>query len=47
MKKAVVMCSRSLGLEDADELFTRGKIGIQVLRILRQRDLKQREIYGS
>jgi predicted XRE-type DNA-binding protein len=33
-----------LGLEDADELFTRGKIGIQVLRILRQRDLKQREI---
>jgi predicted XRE-type DNA-binding protein len=33
-----------LGLEDADELFTRGKIGIQVLRILKQRDLKQREI---
>lgn len=33
-----------LGLEDADELFTRGKIGIQVLRILKQRDLKQRKI---
>jgi predicted XRE-type DNA-binding protein len=33
-----------LGLEDADELFTRGKIGIQVLRLLKQRDLKQREI---
>ncbi len=33
-----------LGLEDADELFTRGKIGIQVLRLLKQRKLKQREI---
>jgi predicted XRE-type DNA-binding protein len=33
-----------LGLEDADELFTRGKIGIQVIRILKQRNLKQREI---
>lgn len=33
-----------LGLEDADELFTRGKIGIQVLRLLKQRDLKQRQI---
>lgn len=33
-----------LGLENADELFTRGKIGIQVLRLLRQRNLKQREI---
>ncbi|MHC5779954.1 MAG: helix-turn-helix domain-containing protein [Nostoc sp.] len=33
-----------LGLEDADELFTRGKIGIQVLRLLKQRNLKQREI---
>ena len=33
-----------LGLEDAEELFTRGKIGIQVLRILKQRNLKQREI---
>ncbi|MEH2297233.1 hypothetical protein [Nostoc sp.] len=29
-----------LGLEDADELFTRGKIGIQVLRLLKQRNLK-------
>ncbi|WP_088241374.1 helix-turn-helix domain-containing protein [Calothrix rhizosoleniae] len=33
-----------LGLSDADELFTRGKIGIQVLRILKQRNLKQGEI---
>lgn len=33
-----------LGLEDASELFTRGKIGIQVIRILKQRNLKQREI---
>ncbi|MBW4455005.1 MAG: XRE family transcriptional regulator [Nostoc indistinguendum CM1-VF10] len=33
-----------LGLEDASELFMRGKIGIQVLRLLSQRNLKQREI---
>ncbi len=33
-----------LGLEDADELFTRGKIGIQVIRLLKQRNLKQLEI---
>lgn len=33
-----------LGLSDADELFTRGKIGIPVLRLLKQRNLKQREI---
>ena len=33
-----------LGLEDVEELFTRGKIGIQVLRLLKQRHLKQREI---
>lgn len=33
-----------LGLEDAEELFTRGKIGIQVLRLLKKRKLKQREI---
>ncbi|BCL38757.1 helix-turn-helix domain-containing protein [Nostoc sp. MS1] len=33
-----------MGLSDADELFTRGKIGIQVLRLLKQRNLKQREI---
>lgn len=33
-----------LGLSNADELFTRGKIGIQVLRLLSQRNLKQREI---
>jgi predicted XRE-type DNA-binding protein len=33
-----------LGLKDAEELFTRGKIGIQVLRLLQQRNLKQREI---
>ncbi|MEG4319342.1 MULTISPECIES: XRE family transcriptional regulator [unclassified Microcoleus] len=30
--------------EDANQLFTRGKIGIQVIRILKQRNLKQREI---
>jgi predicted XRE-type DNA-binding protein len=33
-----------LGLADADELFARGKIGIKVIRILKQRNLKQREI---
>jgi predicted XRE-type DNA-binding protein len=33
-----------LELEDADELFTRGKIGIQVIRLLKRRNLKQREI---
>ena len=33
-----------LGLENADELYTRGKIGIYVLRLLKERNLKQREI---
>jgi predicted XRE-type DNA-binding protein len=33
-----------LGLEDADELFTRGKIGIQVLRLLKKRNLEQRQM---
>jgi predicted XRE-type DNA-binding protein len=33
-----------LGLEDADELFARGKIGIQIIHLLKQRNLKQREI---
>jgi len=33
-----------LDLSNADELFMRGKIGIQVLRLLKQRNLKQREI---
>ncbi|OZH54452.1 XRE family transcriptional regulator [Hydrocoleum sp. CS-953] len=33
-----------LGCDDADELFTRGKIGIQVIRLLKQRHLKQGEI---
>jgi predicted XRE-type DNA-binding protein len=33
-----------LELDDADELFTRGKIGIQVIRLLKLRNLKQREI---
>ncbi len=33
-----------LGFENADELYTRGKIGIYVLRLLQQRNLKQREI---
>jgi predicted XRE-type DNA-binding protein len=32
-----------LGFEDADEMQMRGKIGIQVLRLLRNRNLKQRE----
>ena len=35
-----------LELDDADELFTRGKIGIQVIRLLNRRNLKQREIGG-
>jgi predicted XRE-type DNA-binding protein len=33
-----------LELDDADELFTRGKIGVQVIRLLNRRNLKQREI---
>jgi predicted XRE-type DNA-binding protein len=33
-----------IGLADADELFARGKIGIQVIRILKQRNLKRHEI---
>jgi predicted XRE-type DNA-binding protein len=33
-----------LELDDADELFTRGKIGVQVIRLLNKRNLKQREI---
>jgi predicted XRE-type DNA-binding protein len=33
-----------LGFENADEMLMRGKIGIQVIRLLRQRNLKQREI---
>ena len=33
-----------LGLENADEMLMRGKIGIQVIRLLKQRSLKQREI---
>ncbi|NET42548.1 helix-turn-helix domain-containing protein [Okeania sp. SIO2B3] len=33
-----------IGLEDADELFTRGKIGIQVIRLLKKRHLKQGKI---
>ena len=33
-----------LGLADADELLMRGKIGIKIIRILKQRNLKQREI---
>ena len=30
-----------LGLKDADELFTRGLLGIEVIRILKQRGLKE------
>jgi predicted XRE-type DNA-binding protein len=33
-----------LGLEDADELFTRAQIGVCVFKILKDRKLKQREI---
>jgi predicted XRE-type DNA-binding protein len=33
-----------LGLEDADELLTRSKIGFHVYKILADRKLKQREI---
>ena len=33
-----------LGLADANELLMRGKIGIRIIRILKQRNLKQREI---
>ena len=33
-----------LELDDAEELFTRGKIGVQVIRLLKKRNLKQREI---
>ena len=33
-----------LGLEDADELFTRSRLGFHVYKILTDRGLKQREI---
>ncbi len=33
-----------LGLDDADELFTRAQIGFHVFKILKARKLKQREI---
>jgi predicted XRE-type DNA-binding protein len=33
-----------LELDDADELFTRGKLGIQVIQLLKICNLKQREI---
>jgi predicted XRE-type DNA-binding protein len=33
-----------LKLDNADELFARGKIGIQVIKLLKRRNLKQREI---
>ncbi len=33
-----------LGFDNADEMLMRGKIGIQVLRLLRERNLKQREV---
>jgi len=32
-----------IGLKDADELFARAQIGIEVLKILKDRKLKQRE----
>jgi predicted XRE-type DNA-binding protein len=33
-----------LELDDADELFTKGKIGVQVIRLLNRRNLKQQDI---
>jgi predicted XRE-type DNA-binding protein len=33
-----------LGLEDADELYSRAKVGFEVWKILKERKLKQREI---
>lgn len=33
-----------LGLEDAEELFTRSRLGYHVFALLRDRELKQREI---
>jgi predicted XRE-type DNA-binding protein len=33
-----------LGLEDADELFTRSRLGFHVYKILTDRNLKQRDI---
>ena len=33
-----------LGLEDADELFTRSRLGFHVYKILADRKLKQREV---
>ncbi|NEN90032.1 MAG: XRE family transcriptional regulator [Okeania sp. SIO3H1] len=33
-----------IGLEDADELFTGGKIGIQVISLFKKRHLKQNKI---
>lgn len=51
MKKAKIKFEESsgnifadLGLEDSDELFTRAKIGFHVFKILKDRNLKQREI---
>jgi predicted XRE-type DNA-binding protein len=35
-----------LGLEDARELYTRAQIGVHVLKILKDKKLKQREIAG-
>jgi predicted XRE-type DNA-binding protein len=37
----------ALGLEDADELFTRAQIGFHVHTILKDKKLKQREISSS
>lgn len=33
-----------LGLRDADELFARGQIGIHVFKLIKAKDLKQREV---
>jgi predicted XRE-type DNA-binding protein len=33
-----------LGLEDADELYSRAQLGFHVYKLVKERDLKQREI---
>lgn len=36
-----------LGLKEADELFTRGMLGIEIIRILKQRGLKKQKDVAS
>jgi predicted XRE-type DNA-binding protein len=35
-----------LGLDDAEELHTRGKIGFYIVELLKNKNMKQREISG-